>query len=108
MIRRRRPLLRAAMLGGVGYATYRAGKRGAEQAQRETEQGAQPAPPQRDAAAGPAEVPPAASDTDRLATLARLKELLDSGALTPQEFDAEKRRILRGQAGRGGRGAAGR
>ena len=77
MIRRRRPLLRAAMLG---TATYRAGRRGAEQVQHES----------------------------GLATLTGFKELLDSGVLTQQEFDAEKERILRGWAGRDGGGAAGR
>lgn len=53
-----------------------------------------PAPP---AGAGPAPTPPPAEDeAHRLQALAKLKELLDAGALTPEEFEAEKQRILRG------------
>ena len=72
MLRPRRPLLRAAMIGGVGYAGYQAGKHvDARQAE-----------------------PP--SDADRYETLSKLKELLDSGVLTQEEFDNEKRQVLRG------------
>ena len=33
--------------------------------------------------------------TDRLAQLERLQKLLESGILTPEEFDAEKQRVIR-------------
>lgn len=89
MIRRRRPLLRAAMIGGVGSATYQAGRRGAEQRPHEYQEDARLADPPQQAAP-----PPAMPAADRLETLTRLEALLDSGALTQEEFDAEKRRVL--------------
>ena len=103
MLVRRRPIARAAMLGGVGYATYKAGQRSQDQAAREAEQDAQLAQLQQQAAA-PAQPPPAPSTqapadpgAQRVAALSQLKTLLDGGALTQEEFDAEKQRILRGE-----------
>ena len=103
MLVRRRPIARAAMLGGVGYATYKAGQRRQDQADREAEQDAQLAQLQQQAAA-PAQPPPAPSTqapadpgAQRVAALSQLKTLLDGGALTQEEFDAEKQRILRGE-----------
>ena len=97
MIRRRRPLLRAAMVGGAGYV---AGRRLAEQEQREAYQDDQLAELHARAAAPPAVVPPAApsapSATDRVEALTRLKELRDAGVLSESEFAAEKARILEG------------
>ncbi len=89
-MRRRRPLLGAAMLGG----TYMAGKRAqrsnyqeADQEQRleqlESQQAAAPAP----AAAAPAE--PGIGDQ-----LAQLSSLKESGALSAEEFEAAKRKLL--------------
>src|SRR6266550_3361638 len=102
LIGRRRPLMRAAMVGGAGYA---AGKRRARTEQHEYEQdaqlaGMQPAPPA--AAPPPAAPPPAAaapaptSAADRIEALKNLKELLDSGVLTQAEFDAQKQQLLNG------------
>ena len=65
-MRRRRPLLRASMVGGVAY---RAGK--------EVAQG-----PERAAAQAPAPAP------------AELAELTDIGVLTREEFDAQKAQLL--------------
>ena len=85
--RRRRPLVRAAAVGGVAYA---AGKHGA-QAGQEADPNA-PADEQPQAAVDPA---PAASSADQsMAELTKLKELLDSGVLTQAEFDAQKQKIL--------------
>ncbi len=98
--RRRRPLMRAAAVGGTAYV---AGKHAQQGAQREAEQDEQiaeleqrpetvnaPPPPE---AAAPA--PAAAQWTDdRVAALTRLKGLLDDGVLTQEEFDAEKQKIL--------------
>jgi membrane protease subunit (stomatin/prohibitin family) len=96
LIGRRRPLMRAAMVGGAGYA---AGKRRARTEQHEYEQDAQlagtqqaPPPPAAPAAAAPA----ATSATDRIEALKNLKELLDSGVLTQAEFDAQKQQVLNG------------
>jgi membrane protease subunit (stomatin/prohibitin family) len=83
--RRRRPLLRAAAVGGVAYA---AGKKGA-QAGEEPDPNA-PADEQPEAA------PAAPSADESMAELTKLKELLDSGVLTQAEFDAQKQKILQG------------
>ena len=92
--------MRAAMVGGAGYA---AGKRRARTEQHEYDQdaqlaGMQQAPP---AAAPPPAAPAAAapvatSATDRIEALKNLKDLLDSGVLTQAEFDAQKQQLLNG------------
>jgi membrane protease subunit (stomatin/prohibitin family) len=95
MMRRRRPLLRGAMVGGVGYM---AGKAGANRAAQESSQeqriegvesGQAAAPP---AAAAPAAPPPAST----IEQLKQLGELRDSGVLTPAEFEREKQKLLAG------------
>ena len=90
---RRRPLLRAAAVGGGAYAM---GKRNArvqgEQQNQAFNEGQM-------AAAAPAAAPPAApaaagitsEDTARLAELGRLHE---QGILTDEEFSQEKTKIL--------------
>lgn len=60
---RRRPLIRAAMVGGAGYA---AGKR--------HEAGA-------------------ASEANRIDALTKLKSLLDSGVLTQEQYESERARL---------------
>jgi hypothetical protein len=89
--RRRRPLLRAAAVGGVGYA---AGKRGAK-AGEEPDPNApaeQPEGEEQTAAADPAPAAPSADQS--MEELTKLKGLLDSGVLTQAEFDAQKQKIL--------------
>ena len=108
---RRRPLARAAMVGGGAYV---AGKHAARNQQREADQSAQiadlqdaqyaapppqyaPPPPQYTPpppAAAPAPAP--ASAVDPITALTQLKALLDSGVLTQEEFDAQKQRVLQG------------
>jgi membrane protease subunit (stomatin/prohibitin family) len=88
MLRRRRPLLRAAMVGGAGYV---AGRRMAEREQHEAYQDEQLGQTQQ----SPVNVP-APSPSDRIEALSKAKELMDSGVLSQQEFEAEKARILRG------------
>jgi hypothetical protein len=98
---RRRPLLRAAMVGGTAYA---AGKHQQRNQEHEYEQDAQlqqmqsaPAPPPpAPMAAAPPPAPAATSSADRVKALTDLKGLLDSGVLTQGEFDAEKTKILQG------------
>lgn len=98
MMMRRSPLLRMAAIGGVAYMGSKAGANKANaqaqqaQAQQPADQTAPPPPP-------PAAAPPPAADatsgaTDRIAQLKELAELHDSGALTQEEFDKEKTRIL--------------
>jgi Short C-terminal domain len=89
----RRPLARAAIVGGGAYA---AGKRRAATEQREADEQARLGALEGQPAPGAA-APGGASETDVVAKLNQLKELQDSGALTPEEFDAAKRKLLQGQ-----------
>jgi membrane protease subunit (stomatin/prohibitin family) len=89
MRRRRRPLMRGAMLAGAGAAVYHAGKRHEANAQPEDDQDQQVDEVSQDEA-------PAPASNDMVTELERLKGLLDSGALTQDEFDAAKQKILSG------------
>ncbi|HYL44195.1 MAG TPA: SHOCT domain-containing protein [Ktedonobacteraceae bacterium] len=117
MIRRRRPILRTAVVGGAAYAAgSHSAQKSAEQAQQEAQQNAQiadlqqqqqaaaqppapppptyqqPAPPPPQAAA-PA--PPAGAMTaDKIEQLKQLGALRDAKVLTDAEFEAEKKKIL--------------
>ena len=71
---RRRPLTRAAMVGGAGYEI---GKR--------HEAGSQPEP-----------VEDAASEANRIDALTKLKSLLDDGVLTREQYDSEHARLTEG------------
>jgi hypothetical protein len=106
LLGRRRPLMRAAMVGGAAYAT---GKHMQRREQHEYEQDAQlsqvqqgyeQAPPPMEAAPPPPPSmpapPPAAPARDPIAQLKDLKELLDGGVLTQAEFDGQKQKILQG------------
>src|SRR4051794_8581582 len=109
MRRRRRPLMRGAMVAGAGYAVAKSGdkKQQAEaaqnqqiadqQAQIDALSAQQPPPPQQYAEPAPAPAPaPAAAPAgdDRVEQLVKLKGLLDAGVLSEDEFAAEKARIL--------------
>jgi hypothetical protein len=102
LIGRRRPLLRAAMVGGAAYAhgknVQRRQEHEYEQDQRlaETQQQPYAAPAPAAAAPPPQAAPATASSTDRVAALTQLKSLLDSGVLTQAEFDVEKQKIIQG------------
>jgi Short C-terminal domain len=96
---RRRPLLRAAVVGGGAYV---AGKHVARKQQYQAEQDArisdleqqqqdsQPAPP---AAAPPAPAPPAAAPS-MLDQLNQLAALHQQGVLSDDEFTAAKAKLL--------------
>jgi hypothetical protein len=91
--------MRAAMLGGAGYMVGKKAAKGAQQEQEQEQrldaleaQGA-PAPAQA-AAPAPAAAAPAAGGEDVVAKLQQLKSLLDSGALSQEEFDAAKTKLL--------------
>ena len=90
---RRRPLMRAAMVGGTAYV---AGKHAQAGQQHEAEQDQQIAATEQAPPAAAAPVAPPASGTDRVAALTQLKGLLDAGVLTQAEFDVEKQKILQG------------
>jgi hypothetical protein len=107
---RRRPLLGAAVVGGVAY---HAGKKGQQAREAEADQNAQiqdlqqqnaqmqqqmqqQAPP---AAAAPPAAPAAAATAPAggiAEQLTQLKGLLDAGVLTQQEFEAAKAKALAG------------
>jgi hypothetical protein len=107
---RRRPLMRAAMVGGAAYATGKHVQRNQQheneqdQALGDLQQQSQYAAPQSYAPPAPAAPPPAPpappaaaaprSATDRVAALTQLKSLLDAGVLTEDEFATEKQKIL--------------
>jgi hypothetical protein len=76
--------MRAAVVGGVAY---HAGQKRATAGQAE-----QAPPPSQQ----PAPAPQPASGEDTVTQLTKLKELLDAGALTQAEFDAQKQKILAG------------
>ena len=94
-----RMLRRAAVLGATAHvAAKRGAAQGAEVAQAQAAQ--EQAAPQEVPSAPietppPVEVPVAAAPVD-YAQLTKLKELLDAGILTQEEFDAEKTKVLTG------------
>ena len=89
MFGRRRPLARAAAVGGVAYV---AGKAGARSAADDADQ----SPPPETQEQAPAEEPVTAAPSadDSMEKLTQLKGLLDSGVLTQAEFDEQKQKIL--------------
>jgi Short C-terminal domain len=94
---RRRPLARAAVVGG---AAYYAGKRGAQNAQREADQDAQIQDLQSQQAY-PQQAPPPPQSSggmsdDSIAKLKQLAELHEQGVLTDAEFEVQKQKILQG------------
>lgn len=97
MIGRRRPLMRAAMVGGgaymVGKSAQRRSQAEADQEARlnqlEAQQMQQPqAPP---APAAPAAAP---AGGDLVSKLTELKGLMDAGVLNADEFEAAKAKLL--------------
>ena len=94
MFRRRRPIARAAVVGGVAYTAGKAGARSAEASADESAAAEQPETQEPAAAADPAPAEPSANDS--MEELTKLKGLLDAGVLTQAEFDAQKQKILQG------------
>ena len=89
-----RMLRRAAVLGATAHVASKRGEaRGAEEA--EAQAAAAQAPPAPVAARAPVAAPAGPAPVD-YAQLTKLKELLDAGILTQQEFDAEKAKVLAG------------
>jgi len=87
-------LRRAAVLGATAHVASKRGEaRGAEEA--EAQAAAAEAPPAPVAAPTPVAAPAGPAPVD-YAQLTKLKELLDAGILTQQEFDAEKAKVLAG------------
>ncbi len=77
--RRRRPLVRAAAVGGAGYAIGKRRERGQQEDQyAEDDSGSEPA----------------GLGDDAIAELEKLGTLKDKGILTQEEFDEQKAKIL--------------
>jgi membrane protease subunit (stomatin/prohibitin family) len=91
-LRRRRPLVRAAAVGGVAYAGAKAGANAAGDEADPNAPAEEPEAEEQTAAADPAS--PAPSADESMDELTKLKGLLDSGVLTQDEFDAQKQKIL--------------
>jgi hypothetical protein len=97
---RRRPILRGSMTAGVGYQV---GSKGEEGRQRNAEGEAHLAaldqqqagePSSSGHQSAPAEDQPAVAPDSVAAQLTLLKGLLDQGALTQEEFDSQKAKLL--------------
>jgi hypothetical protein len=85
----RRPLARAAIVGGGAYV---AGKKRAEGQQREADEQARLGALEQQQAPA-AEAP----QRDVVAKLKELQEMQASGALTPEQFEAAKQKLLQGE-----------
>ena len=86
MFRRRRPLMRAAMVGGAGYY---AGKKIQEGREQDAPQDEPQDEPQQEAA------PSAGGMTDEMIDqLGKLGQLHEQGVLTDDEFAAQKQKLL--------------
>jgi hypothetical protein len=91
--------MRAAVVGGSAFVAGRhvANNKAHEAAQDEQinqmQQAQAPAQPVAAAPPPPAAAAPT-SESDRIAALSRLGDLLQSGVLTQAEFDAEKQKLL--------------
>jgi len=96
MFRRRRPLMRAAVVGGTAYYAGKKVQQGREQdaeteARLEDVEAQQAAPPQ---AAAPA--PSGGMSDAAIEQLKQLGQLKDQGILTEAEFDEQKHKLLYG------------
>lgn len=101
MVRPRRPILRAAMVGGTAYMAGKSRVTGQmrEQEQEERLERLEAQPVQAAPAAAPtaaAAGAPAGGGTDIASRLVQLKSLLDQGVLTPEEFESAKQKLLAG------------
>jgi hypothetical protein len=84
---RRRPLLRAAAVGGTGYAAGRAaGRRAADAESAQGYQDQQPAPQMPSQGGG--------TESSMMDQLSQLTTLHQQGALTDEEFAAAKAKLL--------------
>ncbi len=98
MFVRRRPLLRAAVVGGTAYAAgSHMAKKSAAQGQQEDEQNQRIddlEQQQQQAPAPSPEAPAAAPDSSMLDQLTQLSTLHQAGVLTDEEFTAAKAKLL--------------
>jgi len=93
MLRRRRPLLRAAAVGGAGYL---AGKKMQEGRAADADRDARIDDLEQQQTAPAAAQPQSGISDAAIAQLKQLAELKEQGILTDEEFDAQKTKILAG------------
>jgi hypothetical protein len=96
MFRRRRPLARAALVGGVAYHAGKKVQEGREE-DAMTEQRLEDLESQQAQAAAappPAAAPPGGMSPEVIEQLKQLAQLKDQGVLTEEEFDQQKRKLL--------------
>jgi hypothetical protein len=85
-----RMLRRAAVLGATAHVASNRGQARAEQQQQAAAAAAAPPPVAAEVVA------PTVEPADTYGELMKLKELLDAGVLTQEEFDAQKAKVLAG------------
>jgi len=85
LVRRRRPLLRAAAVGGAAYMGKRAGEKGATREQ---------APAQESAPSAASPSSGGGMSTESVARLKEIAQLHEQGVLTDEEFEQQKRALL--------------
>jgi len=96
MVVRRRPLLRAAAIGGTFAAGRATGRRAEQQTYAEDYQDQRISELEDQQHAQQAQAPPPSASSPVLDQLARLTALHDQGALTDDEFAAAKAKVLGG------------
>jgi BMFP domain-containing protein YqiC len=94
MMRRRRPLMRAAMVGGVAY---HAGKKVQEGREEDYDRDARIAELEAQQAQQQPQAPAAGGMTDNtIEQLSKLGQLHEQGVLTDAEFEVQKQKLLQG------------
>ncbi|MFL5928350.1 MAG: SHOCT domain-containing protein [Gaiellaceae bacterium] len=91
---RRRPLMRAAMVGGTAYYAGKAGQRAASRQEQEYSQEQDQEARLANLEAQTAPQPAAPPATDMVGRLNQLGQLHASGVLTDAEFAAAKQQLL--------------
>ena len=95
MFRRRRPLLRAAVVGGGAYmAGKHVANRQADQAAMEADQDARISGLEQQQAPAPAPAPAPAASSPMIDQLNQLADLHQQGVLTDEEFAAAKAKLF--------------
>jgi hypothetical protein len=95
--RRRRPLMRAAMVGGVAYHAGKRVQQGREEDEYTEARLEQLEAQQASTAAAPAQQAGGGGMTpDKIEQLKQLAELKAQGVLTEEEFNQQKYRLLQG------------
>ena len=90
---RRRPLRRAAVIGGVAAVAHHAGTSRLSAGRRA---GSRPPICRRSRPPAARAAAPGVGGADMVAQLESLKKLLDEGVLTQAEFDTQKQKLLAG------------